>query len=105
MGQESDGCQPAPIALQLWTIRDALASDADEALRQVKAAGFSAIEVAPLPAGLTPLRLAECLARHDLAVVSIHGALPSAANVDLWAQLCRELGCSKIVWHGWPRDP
>ena len=76
---------PSPIALQLWTIRDAMASDADEALRRVKAAGFSAVEVAPLPPGLTPGRLAECLARHGLAVVSIHGDLPTPANIGLWA--------------------
>ena len=74
------------IALQLWTIRDAMASDADEALRRVKAAGFSAVEVAPLPPGLTPRRLAECLARHGLSVVSIHGDLPTPANIDLWTR-------------------
>ena len=94
-----------PIALQLWTIRDALASDADQALRSVKSAGFAAVEIAPLPPGLTPERLAGCLSRHDLTVVSIHGDLPTAANIDLWKQITRECQCSKIIWHGWPRDP
>ena len=92
------------IALQLWTIRDAMASDADGALSRVKAAGFSAVEIAPLPPGLTPGRLAECLARHDLAVVSIHGDLPTPANIALWTQIARECRCPKIIWHGWPRD-
>src|SRR3954468_22236753 len=100
-----DQDHPNPIALQLWTIRDAMASDADEALHRVKAAGFAAVEVAPLPPGLTPGRLAACLARHDLAVVSIHGDLPNAANIDLWAEMARECQCPKIIWHGWPRDP
>ena len=96
---------PSPIALQLWTIRDAMAADADGALRRVKAAGFSAVELAPLPPGLTPARLAECLARHGLAVVSIHGDLPTPANIGHWAQLARACRCPKIIWHGWPRDP
>src|SRR4051812_21274573 len=77
-------------ALQLWTIRDAMASDADEALRRVRAAGFSAVEVAPLPPGLSSGRLGEILARHDLAVVSIHGDLPTHENIGRWMQIARE---------------
>jgi sugar phosphate isomerase/epimerase len=94
-----------PIALQLWTIRDALATDADRALGMVKVAGFSAVEIAPPPPGLTPEHLAGCLARHGLTVVSIHGDLPTPANIDQWMRICRECRCSKIIWHGWPRDP
>src|SRR4051794_32656489 len=92
-----------PVALQLWTIRDAMASDVDGALGRVKRAGFSAVEVAPLPPGLAPGHLAESLARRDLSVVSIHGDLPTPANIDQWARVARECRCDKIVWHGWPR--
>ena len=94
-----------PVALQLWTIRDAFAAEADRALARVKAAGFSAVELAPLPPGLTPARLGELLARHDLAVVSIHGDLPATSTIDHWAHLARTCRCSKVIWHGWPRDP
>jgi sugar phosphate isomerase/epimerase len=94
-----------PTALQLWTVRDAFAADADRSLSQVKAAGFSAAELAPLPPGLTPARLADCLARHDLAVVSIHCDLPTPTTIAQWAHLARECRCSKLIWHGWPRDP
>jgi sugar phosphate isomerase/epimerase len=93
------------IALQIWTIRDAMGSDPDEALRRVKAVGFSAVEIAPLPTGLTVHRLADSLDRHGLAVVSIHGDLPTPENIDQWALLARECRCSKVIWHGWPRDP
>jgi hypothetical protein len=93
-----------PTALQLWTIRDALVSDADQALGRVKEAGFSAIELAPLPLGLNPDHFAELLARHDLMVVSIHGDLPTAENIGHWVQLTQACRCSKIIWHGWPRD-
>lgn len=93
------------IALQLWTVREAMAANADQALGRVKAAGFSAVELAPLPPGMTPGRLAAFLAGHALTVVSIHVDLPTRANIDLWTELAREFRCSKIVWHGWPRDP
>jgi sugar phosphate isomerase/epimerase len=96
---------PESAALQLWTIREAMAADADRALGQVRAAGFSAVELAPLPPGLAPERLAESLTRHGLAVVSIHDDLPTPSNIGPWAELAGASRCSKIIWHGWPRDP
>ena len=100
-----DTTDDSPVALQLWTVRDAIAADADRALSRVKAAGFSAVELAPLPPGLSPARLAESLARHDLAVVSVHGDLLTPATLGQWTQLAGECRCSKVIWHGWPRDP
>jgi sugar phosphate isomerase/epimerase len=96
----------SPVALQLWTVRDSFAADADRTLAEVKAAGFSAVELAPLLEGLTPARLAELLARHELAVTSIHGDLPTPETINGWADLALLVcGCSKVIWHGWPRDP
>lgn len=93
------------IALQLWTVRDAFAADADGTLCRVKASGFSAVELAPLPPNLEPARLEESLARYGLAVVSIHGDLPTPATIGHWARLARTCRCSKLIWHGWPSDP
>lgn len=103
MSQQSS--QAALAALQLWTIRDAFAADADRALAEVRSAGFSAVELAPLPPALTPAHLAELLTRHDVAVVSIHGDLPTSGNIAHWAHIARTCQCSKLIWHGWPRDP
>lgn len=94
-----------PIALQLWTVRDAVAADPDRALAGVAAAGFAAVEVAPLPPGQTPAAFGERLARHGLVVVSVHADLPTAATIGRWAELARACRCPKLVWHGWPRDP
>lgn len=95
----------SPVALQLWTVRDSFAADADRTLAAVRAAGFAAVELAPLPPGLAPERLADLLARHDLAVTSIHGDLLTAETVGRWADLARAYRCPKVIWHGWPRDP
>jgi sugar phosphate isomerase/epimerase len=105
MRKSADQPSSSHVALQLWTIRDAFAADADRALAQVKDAGFSAVELAPLPPGLTATRLAESLARHDMSVVSIHGDLPTPATIDHWARVGRACRCSQIIWHGWPRAP
>ena len=94
-----------PVALQLWTVRDALAADADRALAAVKAAGFAAVELAPLPPGLATSRLAELLARHGLGVVSVHCGLPTPETINDLSALAGACGCEKIIWHGWPRDP
>jgi sugar phosphate isomerase/epimerase len=94
-----------PAALQLWTVRDALTADTDGALDRVKAAGFSTVELAPLPPGLIPERLADSLACRGLSVVSIHGDLPTLSNLAEWERIARACRCSKLVWHGWPRDP
>ena len=72
-----------------------MASDHDQALARVKAAGFSTVELAPLPPGPTTDRLAESLVRHDLDVVSIHGDLPTHANIEPWTQSARECRCSR----------
>jgi sugar phosphate isomerase/epimerase len=92
-------------ALQLWTVRESLAADADRALAAVRAAGFTAVELAPLPPGLTPAALADALARHGLGVTSVHGDLPTTDTVGGWVDLTRACRCSKVIWHGWPRHP
>ncbi|VTR95819.1 Xylose isomerase domain protein TIM barrel OS=Melioribacter roseus (strain JCM 17771 / P3M-2) GN=MROS_2632 PE=4 SV=1: AP_endonuc_2 [Gemmata massiliana] len=104
MGRQTGRGHSTPIALQLWTIRDAIASDVDQALSRVRVAGFQAVELAPLPPGLSPERLAKALARHELTVVSIHGDLPTPANIEHWARITQMCRCRKIIWHGWPRD-
>ncbi len=95
----------APIALQLWTIRHAIAENAADALGQVRAAGFSAVEVAPLPPELPADQFGDCLDRHGLSVVSIHGDLPNSSTIESWTNLARVCRSSRIIWHGWPRDP
>ena len=105
MDPQAKSNRPASAALQLWTVRDAMAADPDRALGRVRAAGFSAVELAPLPPGLAPERLAEGLTRHGLAVVSIHGVLPTPSTIEPWAELAGACRCPRIIWHGWPRDP
>jgi len=92
------------IALQLYTVRHALAQDAGETLRQVWNAGFRAVETAPLPSHLTPRRLGSLLREFGLSVTAAHGDLPLGERRFEVLDAAAELGATRLIWHGWPRD-
>ena len=97
--------RPDAIALQLWTVRNALAADLDGTLARIRAAGFAAVELAPPPPGVTAEALVDKLDRHGLSVTSIHADLPTPGNAAELDRLRRASRCATVVWHGWPRDP
>jgi sugar phosphate isomerase/epimerase len=94
-----------PVALQLWTIREALATDPRAALARVRAAGFDAVELAPLPESLTADALAELLRAESLAMRSLHAELPLGNARQRVLELVERFQCRRLIWHGWPRDP
>jgi sugar phosphate isomerase/epimerase len=59
------------VALQLYTVRAALAEDRDRALKRIRELGFSAVEAAGADGAPTTLRPSE-LAEYDLAVVGAY---------------------------------
>lgn len=63
------------IALQLYSVREALARDYPAVLRQVAAMGYTAVETAGFP-GTTPEAAARLLKELDLTVCSAHTPLP-----------------------------
>ena len=64
------------IALQLYTVRQALADDPEQTLRRVKAAGYAEVEAAPPSPELNADALAGMLRSVDLRVVAAHADLP-----------------------------
>ena len=85
------------IALQLYTVREAAASDLPGTLGAVAQAGYRAVEVAGLPP-VEPARLADLLADHRLRVVAAHESLASL-RTDRDAVLDRlvAIGCPRLV--------
>lgn len=63
------------IALQLYSVREALARDYPAVLRQVVSMGYTAVETAGFP-GTTPEAAARLLQELDLTVCSAHTPLP-----------------------------
>ena len=72
----------SPIALQLWTVREEIAAAMDRTFARVVAAGFSAVELAPLPPDLAPERFADAEAWWTERVVKFD----YAAQLDLLAR-------------------
>lgn len=65
----------ANVALQLYSVREALAQDFEGTIRRVAALGYGAVETAGFP-GLTPKAAAQLFRSLGLAVSSAHTPLP-----------------------------
>ena len=93
------------FALQLYTVRHALARDPEGTLRSVREAGYHAVETAPLPPEISVRRMGELLRDFGLTVTAAHADLPLGARQAEVLGTLSELGATRLIWHGWPRDP
>lgn len=85
------------IALQLYTVRDALAVDLPGTLEAVSRAGYTAVELAGLPEA-EPSELAGRLADVGLVSVASHEPLERLrADVEAVARRLTILGCSRAI--------
>ncbi len=92
------------IALQLYTVRHALERNLEKTLHEIRNAGYQAVETAPLPPELTPRQLGDMLRRLGLMVTAAHGELPLGERREQVLNAAAELGATRLIWHGWPRD-
>ena len=96
--------QTKPIALQLYTLREALAQDFDGTLRDVADAGFAGVETAFFGEDAPVERAAAQLRSLGLPVCSAHVSLPLGDMREMVLRTAGQFGCQRIVWHGWPQD-
>lgn len=92
------------IALQLYSVRDALARDFAGTLRRVAEMGYSAVETAFFPEGVTLDEAASQLRAHNLRPIAAHVDLPLGDLRETVLRTAEIFECTRIVWHGWPRD-
>ncbi len=86
-----------PIAIQMYSLRDAAQSDLAATLGAVKGFGYDGVELAGLY-GNTPVEMARLLARHGLQPVSAHVMLDEMrADFDKVLSDYALLGCKNIV--------
>jgi sugar phosphate isomerase/epimerase len=83
--------QPRPLALQLYTLRDALGRDFEGTLRRVAAVGYAGVETAGFPDGVSPAQAKALLDDLGLAICAAHAPLPlgpdGQASLDRLAAL------------------
>lgn len=87
---------PAPIALQLYTVRDALAQDFEGVIRQIADMGYDGVETAGFR-GTTPQAAARLFQELGLTVSSAHAPLPLGERQGEVLETMAALGCQRLV--------
>lgn len=96
-----EGYKPK-LGLQLYTVRNAIATDFEGSMKKVAETGYLGIESYTLPDNITLERAAKVFKELDLLVFSMHSELPLGANRDLALKMADAYRCDTIVYHGWP---
>ena len=92
-----------PIGLQLYSVREAMAADADGALARVSALGFEGVELAGT-AGLSPEEFRSRLDHHGLQLISaMVGLADEGLSADTLEWSAR-VGTPRLVVNLWPHD-
>jgi sugar phosphate isomerase/epimerase len=95
----------ARIGLQLYTLRHLSPRDFEAALGRVAEIGYAGVETAFFEEGTSPREIAGRLADLGLAIIAAHTDLPLGAGQETALRMADDLGCRRVIWHGWPRDP
>jgi sugar phosphate isomerase/epimerase len=93
----------APIALQLYTIRDFLSKDYAGGVKKVAGMGYAGVETAGFP-GTTPDAARKLFQDLGLEVVAAHSALPIGDKKNEVLETMESLGCKRLVCPGLAHD-
>ncbi len=91
------------IALQLYTVREALAQDFEATIRQVASLGYPAVETAGFP-GTTPRDAARLFRSLGLTVSSVHVPLPLGEKLTEALDLIETLEVPRAVCAWFPPE-
>ncbi|MEI6084643.1 MAG: sugar phosphate isomerase/epimerase [Verrucomicrobiota bacterium] len=94
---------PAPIAIQLYTVRDQLAKGFEPTIRQIAEMGYAGVETAGYP-GTTAAAAAKLFQSLGLKVCSAHTALPLGEQKQKVLDEAKTLGIQRIVSGKGPED-
>jgi len=85
-----------PIALQLYTVREAAQKDFARTAERVAALGYTGVETAGFP-GVTPEAAARLFADLGLAVCGVHDRLPLGAERNRVLETMQALQCRRLI--------
>jgi len=91
---------PAPIGLQLYTIRDFLGKDYEGGVRKIADMGYVGVETAGFP-GTTPEKAAKLFRELGLEVTSAHVGLPIGKDKQPILDLMNTIGSKRIISGLW----
>ena len=96
--------EPAKIAVQLYSVRKEIEKDIKGTLKRIADIGFEAVETAFWPKDISVRQAGQYLKDAGLNVCSAHIELPTGDQKAAFLETAKELGCKKMIWHGWPED-
>jgi len=92
------------LAVQLYTIRDAISKDLRGSLKHLADLGFKNVETAFWPENVSVATAAGTLKEFGFNVTSCHVDMPTKDNIAKLVSNAKAYGCDKLIWHGWPED-
>ena len=87
---------PAPIALQLYSVRDALAKNFKSTVTRVAEMGYVGVETAGFP-GTTPEEASNLFADLGLEICSMHTQLPIGKQKNAVIELANEMEVRRVI--------
>ena len=94
----------APIALQMYSIREELAKNFESNVRRIAELGYAGVEPAGFPPGTSPAKAAKLFKALGLAVPSVHTFLPVGEQKEKILDLMQSLDSKRIVSGFGPQD-
>ncbi len=94
----------ARIALQLYTVREAMLTETAATLHRVAEMGYTWVETAFFPEGMTLAQAGQLIREAGLRVCAAHVEIPVGEHRDAFLEAAEAFDCTNMVWHGWPED-
>lgn len=92
------------LAVQLYTIREAIEKDLKGSLKRLADIGFKNVETAFWPKNISVQTAADVLKEYGLSISSCHIDIPTKDNIASLVSTAKAYNCKNIIWHGWPED-
>ena len=92
------------LAVQLYSIREAIEKDLKGSLKRLADIGFKNVETAFWPKNISVQAAADALKEHGLSISSCHIDIPTKDNITSLVSTAKAYNCKNIIWHGWPED-
>ena len=94
---------PAPVALQLYTLREAANDNFEQVVRQVADMGYAGVEPAGFP-GTSPEEAGKLFKSLDLDVPSAHLGIPIGEHKQYSIEAAQAIGAPRIISGVGPSD-
>ena len=78
--------------------------DIKSTLKRIADIGFEAVETTFWPESISVKQAAQYIKDAGLSVCSAHIELPTGDQKAVLLETAKELGCRKMICHGWPED-